>query len=118
MQRTDDVLTDGTGTKPFGPFAAMLVAAGVGALVLGILTTLSEASEGFASALQWSDSVGPLIGKTLIAAAVFVVVAIVLWAVWRDKDPSPRGILTLSIVLFALGLLLTFPVFFQLFESS
>jgi hypothetical protein len=96
----------------------MLVAAGVGALVLGILTTLSEASEGFASALQWSDSVGPLMGKTIIATLVFIVVAAVLWAAWRDKDPAPRSILTLSIVLFALGLVLTFPVFFQLFESS
>jgi hypothetical protein len=118
MARTETVITDGRPTRPFGPFAAMLVAAGIGALALGILTTLSEASEGFASALQWSDSVGPLMGKTIIAAAVFVVAAVVLWAVWRDKDPAPRGVLTVSVVLFAVGLLLTFPVFFQLFESS
>jgi hypothetical protein len=96
----------------------MLVAAGVGAFVLGILTTLSEANESFADALQWSDAVGPLMGKTIIASLVFVVVAVVLSAVWRDKDLAPRPILTLSVVLFALGLLLTFPVFFQLFESE
>lgn len=118
MARTDNATADGRGIRPFGPFAAMLVAAGVGALVLGILTTLSEASDGFASALQWSDSVGPLMGKTIIATVVFFIVAVVLWAAWRDKDPVPRGILTLSVVLFALGLLLTFPVFFQLLEPS
>jgi hypothetical protein len=118
MSRTDNALADGRAVRPFGPFAAMLVAAGIGALVLGILTTLAEASEGFASALQWSDSVGPLMGKTIIATVVFVVAAGVLWAAWRDKDPAPRGILTLSVVLLALGVLLTFPVFFQLFEPS
>ncbi len=118
MARTDTVMTDEWPTRPFGPFAAMLVAAGVGAFVLGILTTLSEASEGFADFLQWSDSVGPLMGKTIIATAVFVIVAVVLSALWRDSDPDPKPILTASVVLFALGLLLTFPVFFQLFESE
>jgi hypothetical protein len=33
--------------KPFGPVAAVFLAAGIGALVLGILTTVAEASEDF-----------------------------------------------------------------------
>ena len=57
--------------KPFGPVAAVFLAAGIGALVLGILTTVAEASEDFKSALEWAKSVGSLSGKTLIASAVF-----------------------------------------------
>jgi hypothetical protein len=41
--------------------------------VLGGLTTLAEAGEGAKSAPEWSNSVGPLVGKTLIAVIAFTV---------------------------------------------
>jgi hypothetical protein len=104
--------------RPFGPVAAVFIAAGIGALVLGILTTLSEASEGFASALEWSDAVGPLMGKTILAAAAFFVSWGVLHALLKDKDPAPRSIFTVAAVLVVIGLVLTFPIFFQLFEPE
>jgi len=34
------------------------LAAGIGAVILGILTTLAEANEDVKSALEWSKSVG------------------------------------------------------------
>jgi hypothetical protein len=104
--------------RPFGPVAAVLVAAGIGVLVLGILTTLSEVSDGVKSFLQWSDAVGPLMGVVILASAAFLVAWAVLYAMWRTQDPAERPIWTAMIVLLATGFLLTFPPFFQLFESG
>jgi hypothetical protein len=56
------------GEPASGPAAAAILAAGIGALVLGILTTWAEASEGFKEDLQWNDKVGPLSGKTITGA--------------------------------------------------
>ncbi|HEX9121776.1 MAG TPA: hypothetical protein VF984_00220 [Actinomycetota bacterium] len=106
------------GDKPFGPVAAVFLAAGIGALVLGILTTLAEASDGIASALEWSKSVGPLMGKTILAAAAFVVAWAILQAVMRGKDPSPKMVFTWTAILLAAGFVLTFPTFFQLFAPA
>ncbi|MGH2580291.1 MAG: hypothetical protein ACRDHK_00235 [Actinomycetota bacterium] len=104
--------------RPFGPAAAVFLAAGIGALVLGILTTLAEANESFKSWLEWSTSVGSLSGKTIIAVIAFVVA----WAVFgiglRGKNPKPIGIFILTAVLVAVGLVLTFPTFFQAFAPA
>ncbi len=104
--------------KPFGPVAAVFLAAGIGALVLGILTTVAEANESFKSWLEWSTSVGSLSGKTIIAVITFVVV----WAVFgigsRGKNPNPTSIFMLTAVLVAVGLVLTFPTFFQAFAPA
>jgi hypothetical protein len=104
--------------KPFGPVAAVFLAAGIGALVLGILTTVAEASEDFKSALEWAKSVGSLSGKTLIASAVFLVVWGILYLVLREKDPSPRQVFLWTGILVAIAIVLTFPTFFQIFAPE
>jgi hypothetical protein len=103
---------------PFGPVAAVFLAAGIGSLTLGILTTLAEASESFASALEWSESVGPLIGKTILAVGAFLVSWAILYAVLRGKDPNVKTVFIWTAVLLAAGFLLTFPTFFQLFAPA
>jgi hypothetical protein len=104
--------------KPFGPVAAVFLAAGVGALVLGIVTTLAEANDSFKSWLEWSTSVGPLSGKTISAVIAFVVA----WAAFgiglRRKSPKPSSIFIWTAVLVAVGLVLTFPTFFQAFAPK
>jgi len=40
------------GEPPFGPAASVMLAAGLGTFILGLLTTIAEASTGFADALQ------------------------------------------------------------------
>ena len=99
--------------KPFGPVAAVFLAAGIGALVLGMLTTLAEANEGIKSWLEWSTSVGPLAGKTIIAVIAFVVAWVVLGIGLRGRNPKPSTVFTWTAVLVAVGLVLTFPTFFQ-----
>ncbi|HEV8682894.1 MAG TPA: hypothetical protein VGS09_08990 [Actinomycetota bacterium] len=104
--------------RPFGPVAAVFLAAGIGALVLGILTTLAEASESFKSWLEWSTSVGSLSGKTIIAVIAFVVAWAVLGVGLRGKSPKPTSIFILTAILVAVGLVLTFPTFFQAFAPA
>jgi hypothetical protein len=104
--------------KPFGPVAAVFLAAGFGALVLGILTTVAEASEDFKSALEWAKSVGSLSGKTLIASAVFLVAWGILYLVLREKDPSPRQVFLWTGIMVAIAIVLTFPTFFQIFAPE
>jgi hypothetical protein len=104
--------------RPFGPAAAVLLAAGLGAFILGLLTTLAEASTGIKDGLQWNDRVGPLSGKTIIAAAVFLGSWAFLTATLRRSDPPWKTVVYATGVLVALGFLMTFPTFFQAFAPD
>jgi hypothetical protein len=103
--------------KPEGPIAAAIIAGGIGALVMGIVTTLSEASKSVADNLQWSDRVGPLSGKTIVTVVAWLVAWAVLHVVYRAKPFETRRALTIALVLIALGVIGTFPTFFQLFAD-
>lgn len=121
MADTDMMRRDGSASaaeRPFGPAAAAFYAAGIGALVLGVLTTLAEASTGIKDALQLSDSVGPLAGKTIGAVIAWAVSWFVLHTVLKGKDPDPRRVFIWTAVLVGVGFLLTFPTFFQMFTAE
>ena len=104
--------------RPTGPVAAAVLATGIGAFVLGLLTTLSEASTNVHDFLEFDKEVGPLSGKTIIAAASYLASWAVLHALWRRQNPMLRPILIAAAVLIALGVLGTFPTFFQAFASE
>lgn len=106
------------GARPFGPAAAVMLAAGLGIFILGLLTTLAEASTGVADGLQWNDRVGPLSGKTIIATAVFLGTWALLTAALRRSEPPWKPVVYATGVLVALGLLMTFPTFFQAFAPD
>ena len=101
--------------KPEGPIAAAIIAGGIGAAALGLFTTLAEASEGVKDWLQWSDAVGPLSGKVLMAVLVWLVAWAVLHLALRNRPYETRRALVISLVLIGLGVLGTFPLFFQAF---
>ncbi|WP_454853978.1 hypothetical protein [Promicromonospora soli] len=101
--------------KPEGPVAAAILAAGIGALALGVLTTLAEASAPIKEFLNLYDPVGPLSGKTTGAIVIWLVAWVVLHLIYRGKAVESRLALTVSLVLIGLGVLGTFPVFFQAF---
>ena len=103
--------------KPSGPAAAVVLAAGVGGIVLGLLTTLAEASTGTSDFLKFSDKVGPLSGKTIFAAGAFFVAWAALSFLWRERDVAWRPVLIATGVLLALGFLGTFPTFFEAFAD-
>jgi hypothetical protein len=101
---------------PSGPAAALILAGGIAVFCMGIVTTLGEASTGIADGLQWNDRVGPLSGKTLITVIVFAAAWVLLRTLWRRSNPPLRSITVASAVLIVLGLIGTFPTFFQAFE--
>jgi hypothetical protein len=104
--------------KPEGPVSAAIIAAGIGALALGIFTTLSEMSEGVRDFLNFYDPVGPLSGKTTYAVVVWLISWVVLHIMYKDKAVESRKALTVALVLVALGVLGTFPIFFQAFAAE
>jgi hypothetical protein len=101
--------------KPEGPIAAAILAAGIGGLTLGVVTTLAEASTGFKNALNWNNAVGPLSGKTIVTVLVWLAVWGILHIVYRRKRYETRGALIIALVLIGLGIVGTFPTFFQAF---
>ena len=100
-----------------GPAAAALLAAGIGVAALGIVTTLAEASESFKDWLAWSEDVGPLSGKTIIAVVVWLVAWAVLHPLLR-RSRLTTGILAITGILVLIGVVGTFPIFFEAFAPE
>jgi hypothetical protein len=63
--------------------------------------------------LDFYGRVGPLSGKTLLAAAVYFGALLVFWLIWRGRDLRLKPVLVAAVILLLLGLLGTFPTFFQ-----
>ena len=99
--------------RPSGPACAAVLAAGLGSLTLGVLSVLTAASSSVSSALTFSDRVGNLSGVTTVTAIVFFGSWAALALAWRDADPPLLGVAAGAGVLVALGLLGTFPPFFN-----
>jgi len=104
--------------KPEGPISAAILAAGVYAVALGALTTLAEASTSFKEKLALDEGVGPLSGKTVYAVVIWLVAWVALHVAYRDKEVESRKALGTALVLIALGVVGTFPIFFQLFTPD
>jgi hypothetical protein len=98
---------------PSGPAAAVLLAAGLGCFALGVLSTLTAVSSSVSSALTLSEGVGDVSGVTTAAAVVFFASWGVMAAVWRQAGPPLMRVAAATAVLIALGLLGTFPPFFN-----
>jgi len=101
---------------PNGPAAAAILSAGVGSATIGLMTTGAVISAGLKSALNWWSPAGSLTGKTGVSVIAWLVTWIVLHVLWKDKDVPLVRVLVVTLVLLALGLLLTFPLVFEAFE--
>lgn len=104
--------------KPEGPISAAIIAAGVGAAALGLFTTLAEASERLKDFLTWSEAVGPLSGKAGMAIIIWLVSWALLHLALRNKPRETRTALIIGLVLIGLGVLGTFPTFFEAFATE
>jgi hypothetical protein len=113
----EEVLEPQEKALPNGIAAAALLAAGIGSLALGVVTTLTEASTNIANSLKFVAAVGPLSGKTTIAVIVWLVSWLVLHFLWRKKEVDFTRVFVISLVLIGLVLLGTFPPFFDLFAG-
>jgi hypothetical protein len=104
--------------KPEGPIAAAIIAGGIGAAALGLFTTLAEANEDIKDWLDWDGDVGPLSGKTIMTVIVWLIAWVVLHVIYRAKPYETRRAFIIAVVLVALGVLGTFPTFFQAFAPD
>ena len=104
-----------TQTIPSGPAAAAMVAAGIGSLTIGILTTGAVLSAELKTALNFYNPAGPLSGKTSVGIAVWLISWLILNALWKNKDLRLRTAFIWTLMLLAVALLLTFPPVFEAF---
>lgn len=98
--------------KPLGPVNAALIAAGVGCFAVGFTTTLAEASKPVKTLMTLSTAVGPLSGKVVFAVVAWLVAWLILHLALRKSALAFGKALTITLILIALGLLGTFPLFF------
>jgi hypothetical protein len=99
--------------RPFGPAAAVVVAAGLAAFALGLLSVLTAVSASVSDALTLSERVGDISGLSVAVAVVFFGAWGGLFVAWREADPRFGRVAAAAAVLVALGLLGTFPPFFN-----
>ena len=111
-------IEDERAMRPSGPVAAAMIAAGIGALVLAILTVWAEASEGFKESLAYNDRVGPLSGKTIWASVAFFVSWGALSLGLRRRHFDLAKAMLITVVLLGLGYLGTFAPFFRMFAPD
>jgi len=97
-----------------GPAAAIILAAGIGSFILGLMTSLSEGSKTVEHLLNWYDPVGPLVGKTLVAIMFWLVAWAILGSQWKNREVDFDRVFKATLILIALGLVGTFPLFFGL----
>lgn len=103
---------------PNGEAAAAILAAAIGCLALGVFVVLAEASAGFKNGIRFYMPAGPLSGKTTLAVLVWVVAWAALHYFWRKKDLDFSKVFWASMVLIGLGVIGTFPKFFDLFAGG
>lgn len=104
--------------RPNGPPLAAVVSAAFGSFVLGLFTTMAEASEAIKEWLKFKGPVGPLSGKTTLAVVAWLVAWAALGFAWRGKQVNLRTAVIVAAVLIGLGIVGTYPSFFEEFTTK
>lgn len=107
-----------TQVLPNGLAAAALLAGGIGAFAVGLMTVLAEAFEGIRAALAFYRPAGPLSGKTTVAMIIWLIAWPLLGNLWKGKEVDFARASLWAFILLGLGLLGTFPPFFELFAGE
>ena len=98
--------------------SAALLAAGIGCLAMGIVTTLSEAIKPVADALNLYKPTGPLSGKSTVTILAWLIT----WAAFsrfaRNRKINSGRWITVTMVCVVIGFVMTFPPFFDLFGDK
>lgn len=111
MTASEPAMTNGRG-------AATILAAAAGCFVLGVLALAGDAVPAVAKALNFWKPTGPLSGVTDAAILFWLVLWFALNRMWRDRTVSMSRVNIASVVLFAGGVLLTFPPFMDLLQGK
>ena len=103
---------------PNGGIIAALVSAGIACAVLGLSVTLASASTAFEDLMNLYEPAGPLTGKTTVPTVVYLLAWPLLHVRLRHRHVDARRGLILTMALVGLGLLGTFPPFYDLFPHG
>lgn len=90
-----------------GAAVAAFLGAAIGAFAMGLIVILNEADVFAAPSLY--GPAGGLSGRTTIAVAIWLIAWGVLHQRWKARQMAPGQVITVSLVLIALGVLLAFP---------
>jgi len=101
-----------------GVAGAAMLAGGIGALFIGIMTTAAEVSDALANSLKWVGPVGPLSGKTGVAVIVWLLSWVGLNAALKHKDVDLGKVFVATLILIVVGILLTFPPVFEFIKGG
>lgn len=104
---TDSLLQDGI-------VLSTILASGIGCAIFGFFVTLSESNGSVKQALTIMNSVGPLSGKVIISFSLWIVVWVILHIKMKNKQLNHHKVYKLSFSFILLGLLGTFPPFYQM----
>lgn len=96
-----------------GAEMAAVLAAGIGALAVGLFVVLNEA--GIFSAPGLYGPAGGVSGRTTFAAATWLIAWGVLHSRWKGRHMDAGRVLNATLVLVGLGLLATFPPLWSVF---
>lgn len=99
-----------------GPGLAAILAAGLGSLALGFTTTLAEAIPSVKTAFTFSNAVGPLSGKTIVALIIWIICWAILHNRWKNAQLKLSKVFAVTLILIGLGLVGTFPLFYDKFH--
>jgi hypothetical protein len=100
---------------PNGAGAAAVLAAGTACCAMGVLSVLEDKFPALARLLIIYRPTGPLSGLSTVVIVVWVAVWAVLHSYWKRRNIDLGGVVPLSLVLLAAGVLLTFPPIGDLF---
>ena len=105
--------------QPNGPAWAAILAAGVGCASFGVLTDLAEANARVNDVLAWYRPAGGLSGVAGCAIIIWLLAWALLNVRWKHRRlVAIRGIMLLSLALVLIGVLATFPPFYELFVGG
>jgi hypothetical protein len=97
-----------------GLVVAAMLAAGIGCFFLGLTTSLAQGSKAIGGMLNFYNPVGPLAGKTTVAVLLWLVAWGILASKWKNRSPDFGKVYKVTLILVGLGVLGTFPPFFNL----
>ncbi|HEY6199963.1 MAG TPA: hypothetical protein VI231_15230 [Candidatus Binatia bacterium] len=96
-----------------GAAAAVILAAGVGSLTLGVVTAVSEVAGSLRPLMAFYRPAGPLSGRTMLAVVVWLASWLVLHILWKNRRMDFSRIFMWTLLFVALGLVGTFPPPFE-----
>jgi hypothetical protein len=105
-------------TLKSGPASAAILAAGIGSFLFGLVSLLTETIDAIGTFLNWIKPVGDLSGKSIVSVVLWIAAWAILGGAWKGKEIPIARCLVVAGVLLVLGLVFTFPPFFEMVKGG